>query len=296
MILLMNTTNSTDKRSHCVCERDLFPDNCDCGFDFEEKLRRAKQIWLERERMIFLSEYPWIVFPPYKTYNQGSLLFFLGPSPTRSERNKIILEELKEFRSTLQRPTIYSWVDEDKWRITDICVDLIHEYNWMGYKEFKKDWDSDRYYGEGKLLRNPNLKVGDIVGEVIEYVSPSLQIEGIIDPFVKAIAIVETFQSKDGFIDAWNEFFQGSHELSDSRFVYFGYVQDRYIGWNNPFDREKNSASQSFVQLTNRKLGQFWDRAVMTVKALLVIDCLKAWAHVHFTSHGLYNESFDFDF
>jgi hypothetical protein len=293
----MNTfTASKNRRTHCVCDRDLFPDDCDCGFEIEEEMRRAvKQIRLERERMIFLSEYPSIVFTPFKTYKSGSL-FFLGPCPTRSERNEIILEELMGFRSTLERPNLYSWVNEDKWGMIDKCLGLIHEYDWMGYKEFKRDWDSGRYYGEGELLRNPNIKVGDIIGEVIDYVSPSLQIERIIDPFVKAIAIVETFQSRDGFVDAWTDVFHGSHELSDSRFVYFGYVQDRYIGWNSPFDQDKNCASQSFVQMTNRQLGVFWDRAVMTVKALLVIDCLKTWAHLRFTSRGLYNESFNFDF
>jgi hypothetical protein len=42
-----------------------------------------------------------------------------------------------------------------------------------------------------------------------------------------------------------------------------------------------------FVQLTNRQLELFWDRAVMTVKALLIIDCLNVWADASFISRGL---------
>jgi hypothetical protein len=100
----------------------------------------------------------------------------------------------------------------------------------LGYEKFKKDWDNGEYYGEGNLLRNPNIKVGDFIGEVIDYICPYLEVEQIIDPFIKAIAIIETYQMKDAFLDAWNEFFHNSPDQSDCRFVYFGYVQDRYIG------------------------------------------------------------------
>jgi hypothetical protein len=44
---------------------------------------------------------------------------------------------------------------------------MIHEYDFLGYEKFKKDWDSGKYYGEGKLSRIPNIKVGDFIGEVI---------------------------------------------------------------------------------------------------------------------------------
>jgi hypothetical protein len=111
-----------------------------------------------------------------------------------------------------------------------------------------------------------------------------LEVKQIIDPFIKAIAIVKTYKSKDEFLDAWNEFYHNSADQLDCRFVYFGYVQDRYIGWNSPFNKKINRDSQRFVQLTNRQLGKNWDL------------CLMVWADAHFISLRLYNEFFNFGF
>jgi hypothetical protein len=289
-----------NKRSHCVCERDLFPDDCDCGFEEEEEQRQAaRRVRLAIERKQFLAEYPSIIFPSYKIYKEsnGRLGFcLLGSPPTWSERNKMITDELMRFQKTLRKPTILDWTHEKEWRATEMCLRIVHEYNFLGYREFKNNWDSGNFYGEGRLLRNHNIGDGDFIGEVMSYVCPSLELERIIDPFVKAIAIIETYRNKDSFIDAWNDFFHNSPEQCNSRFVYLGYVQDRYIGWNSPFVKKQNCARQKFVQLTNRQFERFWDEAVMTVKALLVIDCLKEWAHVRYTSRGLYNDSFAFDF
>lgn len=55
---------------------------------------------------------------------------------------------------------------------------------------------------------------------------PSLDLERIIDRFVKAIAVVETYRSKDGFIYVWNEnifIFHNAGEYLDIRFFYLGW-------------------------------------------------------------------------
>jgi hypothetical protein len=84
----------------CICERALFADDCNCGFEEEEELRHAtKWLQVENKRKKFLAEYPSIIFQSYKDYKQsnGRLGFVLGPPPTRSERNLLIVDELMEF-------------------------------------------------------------------------------------------------------------------------------------------------------------------------------------------------------
>jgi hypothetical protein len=178
----MNASYITNKRTHCVCERDLFPDDCDCGFEEEEAQRQAaRRVRLAIKMKQFLAENPSIIFPSYKTYKEsGGRLGFclLGPPPSWSKRNKLIVDELTRFQGTLRKPTILDWTHEKEWQATEMCLRIVHEYyGFMGYREFKKDWDSGNFYRGGRLLKNHNIGDGDFIGEVTSYVCPSLELE-----------------------------------------------------------------------------------------------------------------------
>lgn len=141
-----------------------------------------------------------------------------------------------------------------------------------------------------------NVGIDDFVGEVTEFVCPNKELERIIDPFTKAIAIVETWMTEDDFITAWNDFFEGKSDSSDARFVYLGWKFEKYLGWNGRFVKNQNNVKQVFCQFSSYRLAQFWNRARNTVKALLVMDCIDFWAYRQFRSSGLVDEPFDFSF
>lgn len=84
--------------------------------------------------------------------------------------------------------------------------------------------------------------------------------------------------------------------MSEDRFVYLGYQFEEYIGWNSPFGIKTNTCFQLHCQFNTFKLEQFWEKAWITVKGLLIMDCLNIWAHDRFTSRGLTTDPFDFGF
>lgn len=127
-----------------------------------------------------------------------------------------------------------------------------------------------------------------LAGEVTDFVCPSRELERIIDLFIKAVAIVETWRTEEDFIHVWDEFFQGKPDRSDAKFVYLGWKFEKYIGWNDCFVKNQNYVRQVFLQ--------FHRDHKITVKALLIIDCLDVWAYHHFGSYGTIDESFDFCF
>jgi hypothetical protein len=245
-----------------------------------------------------------MIFRFYKEYYQQTrnpctmpmMVSLPGPMPSITENRMIVLEALMGARSRLGPYGILRTTKDSERELLDKCLVLASEYSFQGYKKFKKDWDDRCYYDKGMLKRSCNLMVDDFVGEVTEYVAPLLDIERIIDPYVKAIAIVETWRGESDFVEAWNVFFKGEHEMSNARFVYLGYSFDKFIGCNHPFVKHDNSARQVFCQFTYHQLGRFWEKAWMTVKALLIMDCLEVWANDRFTRSGIFGETFDFDF
>jgi hypothetical protein len=68
---------------------------------------------------------------------------------------------------------------------------------------------------------------------LLDYVSPSRAVEGIISKYVKAIVIVETWKTEDKFLEEWNNrIFKTVGEKLDERFVYLGWTMNVYLGWN----------------------------------------------------------------
>jgi hypothetical protein len=200
----------------------------------------------------------------------------------------LLLEHVKAGRTY--------YIMDSRLDILDTCLILAHDYDLLGYKSFKRKWDDGTYYGKGNLYKSLNVGIDDFVGEVIEFVCPSRELERIIDPFTKAIAIVETWKTEEDFIRAWNDFFQGKPDRSDARFVYLGWQFEHYLGWDGRFVQHRNNVKQKFCQFSTLKLADFWKRACNTVKALLIMDCIDFWAYRKFRSSGLIDEPFDFSF
>lgn len=188
--------------------------------------------------------------------------------------------------------------------LLDICLELAHDYNASGYRKFKSDYDDDNFYSRGRLVQgNINKTTGGqavFVGEVFDCVSPDRDIEGIIDKFIKAIAIVETWETEDKFLEAWDrDVFKHVGDRSDNRFVHLGWQMNKYLGWNTPALTEKERYNLVkkvlFQQFDHRSLSKFWKIAWRTVKALLIMDCINKWA-IDFVSDPDGTEPFDFGF
>jgi hypothetical protein len=98
-----------------------------------------------------------------------------------------------------------------------------------GYRTMKRSWDDGSFCG-GKLKQR-NMKVGNIVGEVVDFISPSVDVKRIIDKYVEAIAVVETWGTEEQFVEAWeNDVFGGEYnEMAGIRYVDFRLVT-RYGG------------------------------------------------------------------
>ena len=235
------------------CDKDLFPEACDCDFDKINPLvtsttKKNKFIKNEDEwhsdaaahqennqgfdDASFSMDYKSLIFPPYKDYmvtkkNDPAMHFYLlQPPPTTEELKHTIVEALQVARRAVLQEyakdgNIYYVIDLHL-DILDTCLVLVHDYNLLGYKKFKKDFDGGVYFAKGTLQQSLNVSIDDFVGEVTEFVCPSRELERIIDPFTKAIAIVEMWRTENGFVEAWNEFFGGKPDSSDARFYLFG--------------------------------------------------------------------------
>jgi hypothetical protein len=266
----------------------LFPDDSDCGYHEQQTLHPDKKQKKDDGDKHFLRNYPDLIFPNYSEYysSQGSpsagrLLMnaAVDTACMRKETKRIMIDAiLAEDQRMRRHPGEYSFTDERQTLAT--CIELIKEYSAMpGYRDYKKIYDEKKYFNEG-TLKLGNTEVGYIVGEVIDYVTPSLDLERIIDRFVKAIAIVETYRSKDNFINAWNEnIFHNAREYADIRFLYLGWDLKTYIGCDTNLKSKEETAMVTVCEQFNRQqLERFWDKAWNTVRALLLVDCLRTWA------------------
>jgi hypothetical protein len=191
-------------------------------------------------------------------------------------REKLRLVRLNEGKQTLSHV--------EGWDILNEMLLMIKEYyKPPGYRTMKKSWDEGSFFKGGKLTKG-NFKVGNIIGEVVDFISPSVEIERIIDKYVKAIAVVETWRTEDRFVEAWeNNVFGGDYnERSDVRYVYLGWKMVKHIGVDHPVtsDNELDSRMVTHTaQFTRSMLSKFWNRAVLTVKAMLILDCLDMCAY-----------------
>jgi hypothetical protein len=284
-----------NKRTRCICERDLYFDDCDCGFEEELLLQSAK-----KHKDTFLLDYPTLIFPKYKDYTTGATMEFwrLGsPPPTKAQQKSLMITAVKDkMRHMMMWDQQGDYSEELK--VLEKCLMLLEEFHSMpGYEFYKKMFDEKRYYQDGKL-RWGNFEVGNIVGEVTDYVTPSPEIEGIIDPFVKAIAVVEKYETSDGFLEAWNGggIFKHKGENANARFLYLGRRFKMYIGRDTKLSKEGQETAMERVsyRCDTQGLVQFWDNAWNTVKAMLIIDCLHSWSYNYHISR--LTGPFDFDF
>jgi hypothetical protein len=206
-------------------------------------------------------------------------IHLLGRVPDAKEKKEIMVKRLLEEKIQVKG-------DEEGIDILNACLELINDYNTKGYRHFKRCYDEGTYYKKGHLFKGNNI-VGRCVGEVTDYVSPSLEIEGMIDNYIKAIAIVEIWQTEDAFIFDWEEnVFGGARDLSEKRFIFMGWVLNRYIGWNTNSVKIQHDCGKVdwFLQFDRRRLSIFWNKAWNTVKAMLIVDCLDSWACDYFIS------------
>lgn len=273
----------TLKRDRCTCDRELFPDDCDCGY--EEQQQSTKRKLAEDE---FLRSYTTSIFPRYKQYMRGEedgiMWWRLGvgdPPTTREKRDKMIeavaRERIRLILIPVEQPNEY-W---EEWETLNECLAIMKEYHDPpGYRGVKMRWDNGTFCKEGTLKKG-NAVLGNIIGEVVDFVSPSVEVEKIVEKHIKAIAVVETWKTKEQFIEAWEtDVFGGqTSERALSRYVYLGWKLYEYIGIDNPITKANARKIQNSVQFDRCKLGNFWDKARITVKAMLIVDCLDMWAY-----------------
>lgn len=270
-----------------MCDRDLFPDDCHCGFEEQQRSIRRRI----DDTAIFLHEYPTIFFSDYNVYMRGDhdgfMRWRLGvdPTPTVEETKIVMIREIE--REKLRLVGIQD--EEDDPNIFSIELDVLNEMLVMikeyhtppGFSAMKRSWENGSFYRDGRLKKG-NAKVGYIIGEVVEFVSPSVEVEQIIDKYIKAIAVVETWQTEDRFIEAWENgvFGSGVREKGETRYVYLGWKLVEYIGVDHPGDeRIQSRMVRHSVQFDRSILRKFWVSATNTVKAMLMVDCLDMWAY-----------------
>lgn len=323
---------------YCLCDQDLFGDeDCrDCDYDESILLTYPSAVPTKRTKIevvddavaeeeapqlinvasvptgnSFLMDYPEIIHPLYKDYCGD----WKNSENEVEERNKMIIvrrfliqekNECVRNRTRVEHNwhgsyTYYGPKGEEE-EIMDICLELAHDYYGCGYRKFKSDYDSLNFYPHGRLIQgNLKKKMGGqevVVGEVFDCVSPDREIEGIIDKFIKAIAIVEKWETEDNFLDAWDRnVFNRVADGSDDRFVYLGWQMNKYLGWNTPdlseVERYHLVKMGEFQQFNYRSLSKFWQVAWRTVRALLIMDCINQWA-IDFVRDPDDVEPFDF--
>jgi hypothetical protein len=286
---LVNNVNN--KHAHCICQRELFRHDCDCGFDEQLLLQAVKKC-----KESFLQDYPTLIFPKYKYYTKGTWAEFqrLGSLTTKAQQKSLMIKAITDE----MRHLMLDQQDDcsEEWKVLEKCLILLKEYHSMpGYTSYKKAFDEKRYYQHGKL-RWGNFEVGNIVGEVTEYVTPSPNIERIIDPFIKAIAVVEKYETLDRFLEAWNGgVFKNKGEHANVRFLYLGQRLKMYIGCDTKLSQgEETVMERVSCQCDTQGLVRFWDNAWNAVKAMLIIDCLHSWSYNYLISS--LTGPFDFGF
>jgi hypothetical protein len=165
------------------------------------------------------------------------------------------------------------------------CIALAVDYDFKGFKKFQRDWHC-RSYGKGTLetirrldvVQNESVIV-ECVGEERDVITPSKEVEEVICKFVKSVATIETWRTKNDFVDAWNDkYFQGVRENSIKRYVCLGWKRNCYVGWDWCSEDGKVVERRQFVMLDSVKLGRYWDEAWDCVRAQLIIDALLKWA------------------
>jgi hypothetical protein len=210
-----------------------------------------------------------------------------NPIPSDKMRKEVIIHNLLKERKRLAN-------NSDAAYILNVCLELVHDYDCCGYKKFKKDFDEGKYYDQGRLYKG-NEVVGKIIGEVSEYVSPVVDVERIIDKYIKAIAILERWKTVDDFIYDWDgNVFTGlllNEKTAHERFLFTGFVLNRYIGWENNSVAELHDCGliMEFQQVTTGTITRFWNKARMTVQAMSIVDRLDDWSYYYFDT------PFDFD-
>jgi hypothetical protein len=113
---------------------------------------------------------------------------------------------------------------------------------------------------------------------------------------------VEKWETEENFLEAWESLvFENAGERSDDRFIYVGWHNTTYLGWNTPeyirryMLKSEARKKQVFHQFDQMLLSKFWGIAWRNVKALLLMDCIKRYA-IDFVRDSDGTEPFDFGF
>jgi hypothetical protein len=303
-MLLCSSIHFTGKRKYCLCDKDLFPgDDCEsCGYD-ESILRH------------YPDARPLLKVARLQQTNDLEECTVISKDITKKHIQTILKKEktrLVSNRVEMKRGIhlYYYYVEvadkEEEEEVVDICLELAHDYNACGYKKFKKDYDIKSFNSQGRLLEGSDgARIRVAVGEVTDYVSPSKEVEGIIDKYVKAIAIVETWKTEDSFLKDWNDtVFTGVGEKSNDRYIYMGWNMKTYFGWNMRQLELNDEEEQSEIgrmeavsmQFDQRTLSAFWKKAWNTVRALQLIDRINEWALDHARNPVAWRKPFVFSF
>jgi hypothetical protein len=283
MRLSIANYSATSKRTRC----------CDSGYEEQQRssgIRRKNAGVDDRSDIEFLRQYPSFFFPYYNEYMMGDVDRQLSPIML-SRKKDLILHEIAQERMRLKRLT--GRLDEywKEWDVLNECIVMLKEYDSPpGYKSVKSSWDSCSFFKDGKL-RKGNMMVGNIVGEMVDFVTPSIDVERIIDKYVKAIAVVETWRTKERFIEAWvMDVFRGERsERANIRYIYLGWRMRNYIGIDNPVMEGESGGGMMHVsvQCDTHRLSMFWEHALITLKAMLIMDCLDSWAETRLSSSSI---------
>jgi hypothetical protein len=223
----------------------------------------------------FIRNYPISIFRHYNRYmkgNEDGIMWWglrTGPPPTVSKtKDKMIeaiaREKMRLIRIPVDQPNEY-W--REQWDILNECLVMIKEYhNPPGYRMVKRRWDEGSFCNQGTLKKG-NESLGYIIGEVVDFVSPSVEVERIVEKHIKAIAVVETWKTKERFIEAWETGVFGgkTSERALVRYIYLGWRLTENIGLDSPVLTHANERDsrllQNSVQFDRCKLGNFRDKA-----------------------------------
>jgi hypothetical protein len=275
-MLSLQQPSSTTKRAYCVCEKDVFiPNDCDCGYNDEQSLLHLKKKQRKNEDDSFLEEYPSTIFSAYTLFNGKRL------------SNDLDTDEVKDFAMDY---LVRLWTKKSSFGLRDravlkTCIALAVDYDFKGFHKFRTDWH-DQMYGRGELktirrldvVQNESVIV-ECVGEERDIITPSREVEEVICKFVKSVATVETWRTRDNFIDTWNKtYFPGLSNYSIRRYVCLGWRRNCYVGWDWGSNGGEVIERREFVMLDSFRFGKYWDEAYDCVRALLIIDALLKWA------------------
>jgi hypothetical protein len=159
--------------------------------------------------------------------------------------------------------------------VIHLLLDLAVDYNCSGYEKFESDWNNYNYCsGNVDNIRRGNVNF--YIGEEKTFSAPRLEVEEIVCRFVKAVGIIETWESEDTFVDEWERIFEGVPEDSIQRYYYLGWENDKYYGWK----MEGNVVRQSrkFVSFKRRVFKRYWDSAWKLIEATRLMENMVIWA------------------